>query len=285
MIKIAIPNKGRVNADVTKLLDKIGLEIPQNGRKLYVNTNNPGIQIVYARAADIPFYVESGVADVGITGEDMVRESGAAVEKLLKLNFGSCNIVVAAPQNSRVKSSTNYSDGIRVATKLVNTARTYFAKKNIRANIIRLSGALELAPNIGIADVIIDQVSTGTTLAANNLQVVDTISKSEICLVANKRSLKEKEEEIDELKLAMESVITAEQKRYVMANVKSEEELKKVVKVMPCMESPTVLKLAKEGEYAVQSVVDSKDLITAIRKLKQAGARDILVMNMSRVVE
>ncbi|MDO8553667.1 MAG: ATP phosphoribosyltransferase [Candidatus Micrarchaeota archaeon] len=285
MIKLAIPNKGRVNANIVKLLEKMGLDVPENGRKLYANTSNPNIQLVYARAADIPFYVESGVADLGITGEDMIRESGMTVEKLFKLNFGSCQIVVAAPKNSRVKSPSDYSDGIRVVTKLVNTARTYFAKRNIRANIIRLSGALELAPNIGIADVIIDQVSTGTTLAANNLQVVDTIAKSDICLVANKRSMKEKEEEIDELKLAVESVITAEQKRYVIANVKSEEELKRVVKVMPCMESPTVLKLAKEGEYAVQSVVDSKDLITAIRKLKQAGARDILVMNMSRVVE
>lgn len=284
MIRLAIPNKGRISEDVVKLLEKIGLVIPENGRKLYVNTNNSGIQIVYARAADIPFYVESGVADLGVTGEDMLVESRTEVDKLLALNFGSCNIVVAAPKGSAVFSK-GYSGRIKVATKLVNIAQDYFTKKKVTATVIRLSGALELAPNIGVADVIVDQVSTGTTLAANNLQIVDSIMQSRLFLIANQKSVREKDIQIEEIKLAIESVMTAEQKRYVIANVKTEDELKQVVKVMPCMESPTVLKLAKDGEYAIQSVVDSMDLIATIRKLKQAGARDILVMNMSRVVE
>src|SRR3990167_6965841 len=104
IVKLAIPNKGRINQEIIRLLDKIGLEVPENGRKLYVNTSNPGIQIVYARAADIPLYVQSGVADIGITGDDMIQESGAVVEKLLKLNFGSCKIAVAAPKD-KLKSS------------------------------------------------------------------------------------------------------------------------------------------------------------------------------------
>lgn len=285
MIKIAIPNKGRMSSDIIRLLEKTGLDVPQNGRKLFTNTNNPNIQVVYARAADIPFYVESGIADLGITGEDMIRESGAKIEKLLKLNFGACKVVVAASKDSKLKSPEDYMGGIRVATKLAKVTKEYFNSKNVFAEIIRLAGALELAPNLGIADLIVDQVSTGTTLAANNLRIVDVIFSSEVYLVANKKSLLDKQDEIDEIKVSMESVITAEEKRYIMANVTSKNDLDNVISVMPAMESPTVLKLAKQGEYAIHSVVDSKELITTIRKLKRAGAKDILVMNMSRVVD
>jgi len=285
MIRLAIPNKGRISNEILKLLEKIGLEIPENGRKLYANTNNPNIQIVYARASDIPFYIESGVADIGITGEDMIKESQVDIQKLLKLNFGSCKIAVAAPKNSKIKSLKDFKGGLKVATKLVNITKEYFNSKNKFVEIIRLSGAIELAPNLGIADIIVDQVSTGTTLAANSLEIIDVICISELYLIANKKSLTKKEDEIEDIKISIESVITAEQKRYVMANVKSEADLEKVIAVMPAMESPTVLKLAKAGEYAIQSVVDTNELIPTIRKLKRAGAKDILVMNMSRVVE
>ncbi|MFH1470745.1 MAG: ATP phosphoribosyltransferase [Candidatus Micrarchaeota archaeon] len=285
MIRLAIPNKGRIVADIIRVLEKIGLEVPENGRKLYANTSNPNIQVVYARAADIPLYVESGAADLGITGEDMVCESKAKVKNMLRLNFGKCKIVVAAPRDSKINSPEDYPKGLRVATNLVNTARDYFKAQNADCEVVRLSGAIELAPYLGIADVILDQVSTGTTLAANNLSVVDTVAESSICLIANPGSAKEKENEIDELKVSLESVIIAEDKRYIMANVSGDETLNSVLAVMPSMESPTVLKLSKEGSYAVHSVVNAADLIQTIRKLKQAGAKDMLVMNMSRVVE
>lgn len=285
MIRLAIPNKGRVNKDVLKLLRKIGLDIPENGRKLYVNTNNPGIQVVYARAADIPLYVQSGAADMGITGDDMIQESGASVEKLLKLNFGNCKIAVAAPKDSDIKSPKDYWSGMRAATKLTNIAKKYFAGKDIFCEVISIAGATELAPYLGIADVIVDQVSTGTTLTENNLCIVDVIGESSQYLVSNLKSRAEKEDEVDALKVSIESVITAEVKRYLLANVSDREALRRVLEVMPSMESPTVLKLAKRGSYSVQSVVDSKDLIATIRMLKKAGAKDILVMNMARVVE
>ncbi len=284
LIRLAIPNKGRISAEIIKLLEKIGLKIPENGRKLYVNTSNPSIQLVYARAADIPLYVESGAADMGITGEDMIEECGVSVEKLLKLNFGSCKIVAAAPENSPIKSPKDYRAGLKVATKLVRNAENYFNAKNIPCQVVRIAGATELAPYLGLADVIVDQVSTGTTLSANNLRVVDIISESSLCLIANKKSIKEKCVQVDGLKVSIESVITAEEKRYVIANVSSKKDLEQVLKVMPAMESPTVLKLAKSGCYAVQSVVDAAELIQCIQKLKKAGAKDILVMNMSRMV-
>lgn len=285
MIKIAIPNKGRISEGVMKLLEGIGINVPKNGRKLYVNTDNPEIQIMYARAADIPLYVESGAADVGVTGEDMVWESEAEVEKLLKLNFGTCRVSVAVPVDSKVKSPKDYKNGVRVATKLSNITRKHLSKMGIKCEIVPLAGATELAPQLGVADMVVDQVSTGNTLGENNLRVVEDIAESSQYLIANKKSAKKKHDEIDSLKVSMESVITAEVKRYIMANVSSEAELKKVVKVMPAMDSPTVLKLAKEGAYSVHSVVDKSTLIQTIRELKKAGAKDILVMNMSRVVD
>ncbi len=285
MIRLAIPNKGRISKDILKMLGKIGLEVPENGRKLYVNTNNPGIQVVYARAADIPLYVQSGAADMGITGEDMVRERGAKVRKLLKFNFGNCQIAVAAPKDSDIKSPEDYRGGMKVATKLVNLARDYFSGKDVFCEVIPVAGATELAPYMGVADLIVDQVSTGTTLTENNLRIVDVIAESALCLIANEKSLEEKEDEVDALKVSMESVTTAELKRYVIANVIGNDTLERVLGVMPAMDSPTVMKLAKSDSYSVQSVIDGDELISTIRKLKKAGAKDILVMNMSRVVE
>jgi ATP phosphoribosyltransferase len=275
-----------MNSEIMKLLDKIGLEVPENGRKLYSHTNNPNIRVIYARAADIPLYVQSGAADVGISGEDMVAESDADVKIMFKLNFGRCKVAIAAPSNSPIKSLKDFKDGVRVATKLGNIAAKYFRERKIKCKIVKVAGATELAPYLGIADVIVDQINTGTTLAQNNLVIVGTIMQSDQCFMTNKGSIVDpkKEEEIHNLALSIESVLTAEAKRYIMANVPNKETLDKVAKVTPAMDSPTVLSLANGG-YSIHSVVNSKELIPAISKMKKAGAKDILVMNMSRVVE
>ena len=267
MVRIAIPNKGRLYKKTIELLERVGIKIPENGRKLCVSTNIKNIKIVFARALDIPWYVESGAADVGITGEDMIAESGATVEKLLDLNFGKCRIVLAS-QNGKKD---------RIATKLPNIAKKYFPD----GKIILLDGSCEVAPKLGIADAIIDQVSTGDTLRVNNLKIDDVLFESSVYLIGNKNS---DEKEVEELRLGLEGVLTAEEKRYVMLNVTSEEALENVVKVIPCMESPTVLKLAKPGQYSIHTVIDVQELMPAIRKIKEAGGKDILVMNMSRVV-
>ena len=282
MIKIAIPNKGRLSEPVKELLEKAGIRIVENGRKLSAPTSNKNIEVMFTRAADIPWYVSSGAANVGITGEDMIRESGVDVSRVFKLKLGSCRIGLAVPNDSKIKSRDDLYDGIRIATKLSKITEDFLNDVGIKGKIIRMEGAIELAPNLGMADAILDQVSTGRTLAENGLRLVDTIFESTTYLISNKEV--EKKNEIEELKLAFESISTAEEKRYIMANVTSEEELEKVVKVMPCMESPTVLKLAKEGEYCVHSVIDEGILLETLRKLKEAGAEDILVMNMSRVL-
>jgi len=267
-MKIAIPNKGRLYDKTKQLLDKIGIKIPENGRDLYVSTNFDNIKVIFARAMDISWYVESGAADLGITGEDMIAETEADVVKILKLNFGNCKIVLAS-KNGSIK---------RIATKLPNIAKKYFPE----SKIIAMNGGCEAAPRLGIADAIVDQVETGDTLRANNLTIKRILFESSVFLIANTKSVSE--DEVEEFKLAIQGVLTAQEKRYIMLNVTSKKDLENVIKVIPCMESPTVLKLAKTGSYSVHSVVDVQELMPAIRKIKQAGGKDILVMDMSRVV-
>ena len=283
-MRIAIPNKGRLCEPTIELLERAGIRVVDtNGRRLYGKTNYESISILFARAQDIPRYVESGAADAGITGLDMIKEKNADVEVVTKLNMGQCKVVLAVPEKSRIRT-LNQLKGSKIATALVNVTKQYLEDKGIKAQVVELSGAVELAPYLGIADGIIDQLSTGTSLAVNNLRIVDTLFESTACFIANKSSLASMRQEIEEVKFSFEGLITAEEKRYVMANVTSDETLKKVVAVMPAMESPTVLKLAKDGEYAVHSVVDEKDLMSTVRKLKNAGAKDILVFGMGRVI-
>lgn len=285
VLRIAIPNKGALYKPVIELLEKIGLRVVDGSkRKLFGNTNQREVQIIFARAQDIPRYVELGAADAGITGMDLVEEAGADVDILCDLKLGACAIMLAVPFDSRISAPSDLTDGVRVATKVPNIAAKYLAGKGIHANIIELTGAVELAPYLGIADVIIDHVSTGTTLAVNRLRPIDTVRTSAARLIANKHLSGKKKEKLAETSLSFEGIITAEAKRYVMANVTSEEALRKVVAVMPSMESPTVLRLAKEGEFAVHSVVDEAELMKTVRRLKEAGAKDILVFGMGRMI-
>lgn len=268
MITLAIPNKGRLYEKTRELLGKSGIKMQENGRKLSVRTNIEYLTVIFARAQDIPWYVASAAADIGITGEDMIRESEAVVEKILKLNFGKCTVALAS-ENGQRKT---------IATKLPRIAKEFFPN----AKIIPMSGSCELAPKLGIADAIVDQVSSGDTLKANNLKIDRILFESSVYLIGNKKSIQKKE--VEELKLGFTGVLTAEEKRYIMFNVTSDSELEKAVKVTPAMESSTVLKLAKKGAYSVHSVVDVTELMPALRRIKEAGGKDILVLDMSRVV-
>ncbi len=273
-MKIAIPNKGRLYEDAVKELAAIGIVFPSNGRKLYTSTSQPNIQIVLLRAQDIPWYVASGSVELGITGTDMIEESDVTVTKILDLDFGKCKIALAAQKGTKI---ANFD---KIATKLTNIAKKWIAKKKLNAQVIPLSGALEFAPFAGVAPAIIDQVSTGDTLRENNLEVIEVIFESNACLITKNKT----SEEMEEIKMALQSVMLARKKMYIMLNVTNEEKLSAVVRVLPCLESPTVIKLAKPGEYAVHSVVDSKDLSQTMRTISKAGAEGILVTKLERVV-
>ncbi|MEW6329253.1 MAG: ATP phosphoribosyltransferase [Candidatus Micrarchaeota archaeon] len=286
MIRFAIPNKGRMCEPAIKMLGEAGMKL-LNGeggeRKLFARTSNPEVQAIFVRAQDIPEYVEAGAADVGITGYDLVAETGARVEVVERLSFGGCRVALAVPENSRARDARALR-GKRIATCLPRITRAYFRRKKIPVKIVRISGAAEIAPYLGIADAIVDNVSTGTTLALNKLRVLEILLESSACLIANRKIAREKRESVEEMALSFRGMISAESKKYVMANVTSEEALGRVVRLMPCMESPTVLQLAKKGEYAVHAVVEEGELARAIRRMKEAGAKDILVLAMERVV-
>ena len=214
MIKFAVPNKGRMYKPTVQLLKSSGFEPKDfDERLLYVETNLGNISILFMRTRDIGTYVQSNVADLGITGYDIIAEKKLSVEKILDLNYGFCKLVLAGPKKKKLK------DGIKIATKYQNITGEYLKKKRIQAKIINSSGATEIKPRLGLADFIVDITSTGSTLKMNNLVIYDVLLKSNAILIANKKSLVEKKKEIADIKLAIESVILAENRNYVMFNI------------------------------------------------------------------
>jgi len=279
-LRFAIPNKGRLSESSLRQLEKAGIRLTDvREKKLFGGTSDPDIQILFVRAEDIPRYVEMGAADLGITGFDLIQETDAKVEILSRLSFGDCKVVVASKDYKTVKQL----NGKRIATKFTNIAKKYFEKQGIKVDIVHVAGATELTPHLGVADAIVDLVSTGSTLAMTGLSVMDVILESTACLIANNEALKKRGSQIEAIKLGIDGTTLGEKKKYLMMNA-NEADLPKILKVTPGMRSPTILKLAKEGEVAVHVVVDKANLSKTIHDLKKAGARDILVLGTERVI-
>lgn len=216
-LRIAIPNKGRMREPAIELLKGAGLKLNSGDDKaLFIKTNNPDIDVIAVRVEDIPEFVEDGAADIGIAGRDVVAERGVKVKELMPLNFGQCSLVMAAKEDSGMKSVKDVKDGARVATKFVNLAAGYFKKNGRKVEIVELSGAVEIAPVIGLADVIVDLTSTGSTLKTHGLKVVETILESQAVLIANEKC---RGELVDDLLLGIQGVVYAEKKKYLMVNL------------------------------------------------------------------
>ncbi len=288
MIRIAIPNKGRLYEPTISIFKDAGLPISggAESRKLFAKTTDPDIHILFARAADIPEYVQDGAADVGITGMDLITERGANVEALLDLKFGRANLVLAVPEDSDFEKAQDL-EGKKVATEFPEITRRYFEKLGVNVNIIKVSGACEMTPHVGIADAIVDISSSGTTLLINHLKAIDTAFSSTVYLIANKESLRTKEKILD-IKTAFESVLNAKKKRYLMMNV-PESSLQAVKEVLPGMSGPTVMKVesskfSEESILAVHAVVDADLIFTIVNRLKNVGARDVLVVPIERIM-
>lgn len=283
-IKIALPSKGRISAPSVKLLSKAGIGVKDTKRRLFAETLDPNIDVMFTRAADIPEFVEDGAADLGMTGLDLIREKAADVMILEDLNFGRSKLVLAAPEDSEITGISNISDGAMVATEFPHLTQEYFNKKKKNVKIVELSGSTEIAPFIGVADIIVDLTSTGTTLKMNHLKVVDTILESSVHLIANQNSYSEKYEKIDAIRTGIRGVIDAEGKKLVMMNV-AEQFLEDVKKVMPGMSGPTVSQvLSDDHVVAVHAVVEEKEVFKLVNKLKKVGARDILVVPIERII-
>ena len=284
-IKIAIPSKGRISEPSITILEKAGLGlVDKNNRKLISKTFNDDIEVMFARASDIPEFVNDGVADMGITGVDLIQENEADVEELLDLRFGQTKLVIAAPEESGINSIDDIREDMKVATEFPVLTKKYLNEKGLDLKIVKLSGSTEAAPFIGIADLITDLTSTGTTLKMNHLEIIDVILESTIKLISNKDSLKDKKELIESVSTSIKGVLDADRKKLIMMNVKSKD-LDKVKEVMPSMGGLTISEvLSNEKTVAVQAVIDEKQVFELVNDLRNAGAKDILVVPIERII-
>jgi len=281
-MRIAVPNKGRLHNPTLDLLERAGLHLVDGAdRKLYADTVDPEVTVLFARSADIPEYVADGAADVGITGLDQVRESRADLVDLLDLGYGTCRIVLAAPEDGEIGSVADL-DGGAVATEFPNITREFFTDREVNVDVVEVSGATELTPHVDIADSIVDITSTGTTLRMNRLAEVEELLESSVRLFA--RTGTAEDSKVRQVATALGSVLAAEDRRYLMMNV-PEDCLEDVRDVMPGMSGPTVMDIAGTEWVAVHAVVEEREVFETISALKQVGASDILVTEIERLVE
>ena len=280
-LKIAVPSKGRISDPSIAILEKAGLGLKDNAnRKLISATFNKDIDVMFARASDIPKFVEDEIVDMGITGVDLINESEANVKELVDLSFGQTKLVLASPEDSNINSIDDLTSDMVVATEFPTLTKKYLEKHGLTSKIITLSGSTEIAPLIGIADL----TSTGTTLKMNHLKIVDVILESTIKLITNDNSFENKKELVEAVSTSIKGVIEAERKKLVMMNVKKEN-LDNVKKVMPAMTGPTISEvLSKEETVAVQAVIDEDVVFELVNDLRNAGAKDILVVPIERII-
>ena len=284
-IKIAVPSKGRISEPSISILEKAGLGlIDKSNRKLISKTFNENIEVMFARASDIPEFVNDGVADIGITGVDLIKENEVDVKELLDLRFGQTKLVLAAPEESNISSVNDITEDMKVATEFPVLTKKYLDENGLDLKIVKLSGSTEAAPFIGIADLITDLTSTGTTLKMNHLEIIDVILESSIKLIANHDSLKEKNQLIEAVSTSIKGVLDADRKKLIMMNV-DESKLDKVKEVMPSMGGLTISEvLSDKKTVAAQAVIDEKEVFELVNDLRNAGARDILVVPIERII-
>jgi ATP phosphoribosyltransferase len=282
-LKFAIPNKGRLSERTVQILNHAGLEIEgADERKLYTNVRN--LSVMFLRASDIVRFVHKGAVDVGVTGKDIVLESGLDVKTVYELDFGHCRLSIAAPEGSGFDSVDDIKDGTVVATSFPNLTQKYFERLGKQVEITKISGAAEVTPHLGVADIISDLVSSGSTLKMNHLKEIAVITNSQAVVIANHESYKHRREEIDELVSAMRSVMDAENKKYLMADVPTVA-LDEVRKYFPGIAGPTVMNIAgREDVVAVHVVIDKDQVYDAIIRLKRLGASGILITPIDRMV-
>lgn len=285
-IRVALPNKGRLSERALDLFEQAGLKPEFRADRALLAALGPDFQAIFVRAADIPEYLADGAAELGVTGADLVAESGREVEEILDLGFGRCRLVLAARDESSIQSGADLPDGARVATSFPRIARRHFESLGTRIEIAPVSGAAEIAPHLGVADVIVDLVSTGSTLRVNGLREVETIMHSSARLVAARPALTDASvrKAVDELSAALESVLRARAKRYLMANVRKDR-LEEVREVIPGLSGPTIVEVLDSGDWvAAHAVVDADQVYQTIARLKELGAEGILVTRIERLM-
>jgi len=282
MLRIAVQSKGRLFEDTMALLAEAGIKVSSSKRTLLVQSSNFPIEVLYLRDDDIPQSVASGVADLGIVGQNEYEERAEDAEVVRPLGFSKCRLSLAVPKGCGYYG-LKWFEGKKIATSYPSILRRFMQENHIAADIHVITGSVEISPGIGLADAIFDIVSSGSTLVSNNLVEVETVMQSEAILIANKDLEDEKRAVLDELLFRIEAVKAAEDKKYVLMNVPTNR-LKDVVAVLPGVKSPTVMPLATEGWSSVHTVIEEKRFWEIIRELKLLGAEGILVVPIEKMI-
>ena len=284
-LKIAIPNKGRLSTKIYELLNSAGLSFgTKDERCLKIATRDGKYSLIFVRTQDIPRFLEANVADVGFTGWDVVVESQVELDKVKEFDFGACEMVVAVKDDDPYKKVEDLPDEINIATSFPNIAKKYFEKLGKKAHIIEVSGAVEITPSLGLSDVVIDITSTGSTLKSNRLRIIDKILKSSAVVVARKNLEDDKQKKLNSLMRALNSVIDAQDKKYLMVHV-PKNKIDEVKSFMPGLSSPTVTQLWGDNDNVVIHVVVDKDKVyDSIDHLKAIGGKGILILTVDQMV-
>lgn len=282
MLRIAVQSKGRLYDETMEMLSEAGIKLSAVKRSLLVPSRNFPVEILYLRDDDIPDAVATGTADVGIVGYNEVLEKQRDVKVLKRLGFSRCRLSLAVP-NKENYTGLEWFNGKKVATSYPVILRQFFEEKGINADLHEISGSVEIAPNIGLANAIFDIVSSGSTLVSNNLTEVERVIESEAVLIGGKPLSTEKQEVLDELIFRIEAVKAAADKKYVLMNV-PRQQLDEVIAILPGIKSPTVLPLADSEWCSVHTVVEEKRFWEIINRLKAAGAEGILVLDIKKMV-
>ncbi|MDR1405090.1 MAG: ATP phosphoribosyltransferase [Candidatus Methanoplasma sp.] len=285
-IKMAIPNKGRLSERAVELLSKSGIDLGEDwGRKLYVTAEEQNVEIIFVRAGDIPAFIDAGAVDMGITGEDLVAESGYGLRKLMDLQFGICRLSVAAPESSGIRNADDVPDGAKIATSFPNLTREFFGSMGKNVSVMEISGAAEIMPYLGTADLISDIVASGSTLRMNGLAEIAKIMDSQAAIYTSEKSFGKNRADMTDIVDSVKSVMAAEDRKYLMADV-PKNRLGQIQSMLPGIGGPTVLNIAGNDEMvAVHAVISSKDVYRAVNDLKRLGGKGILLLSIDRLVE
>ena len=282
MLRIAVQSKGRLFEDTMALLSEAGIKVSSSKRTLLVQSSNFPVEILYLRDDDIPQSVATGVADLGIVGQNEFEERQENAEVIRPLGFSKCRLSLAIPKAVNYPG-LKWFEGKKIATSYPGILRRFMQQHHIAADIHVITGSVEISPGIGLADAIFDIVSSGSTLVSNNLSEVEVVMNSEALLIGNKDMSEEKRAVLNELLFRIEAVKNAEDKKYVLMNVPTDR-VKDVVDVLPGAKSPTVMPLATEGWSSVHTVIDEKRFWEIIRQLKELGAQGILVVPIEKMI-
>jgi len=283
MITLAVQKKGRLSEKTMKLLEDSGINIQNGKAKLQAKASNFPLQVLYLRDDDIPEVVADGIADIGIVGENVFLEKERKVKIIKRLGFSRCRMSIGVPKDFSYNSIQSL-EGKSIATSYPNILRNYLAKENVKADVHEISGSVEIAPGIGLADAVFDIVSTGSTLISNGLREVDAIIQSEAVIIANDNIEPKQQEIIDEIIFRIRALRRAKKRKYIMMNAPNDA-IKEIVEILPGIKSPTIVPLSIEGWSSVQSVIEESEFWERIQRLKQAGAEGIIVVPLEKMID